>query len=129
MPCRGITAFLAVCGAQLGGCGTRAGDEEQSLRLGRCQAGQVCAAVSGQTPSAVPPLQRIDREAGDSKRIQVTPGSPFRNLQFDCNLGGRHLPAGLQHQQDRYEAVGAHIAILSHKQVSRWPVWWRMIYS
>jgi hypothetical protein len=52
------------------------------------------------------------------KASRVASGRAFGHLELVGDLGGGHLPALLQEQQDRHESVGTHRSIFSRKPVT-----------
>ncbi len=86
----------------------RPGDHEQRPRLGRGEAAQVGAPATRQPPAAVAPLHRVDGQPGDTEGVEVAAGGALGHLELGGHLGGRHLPALLEQEEDGDQTVRAH---------------------
>ena len=97
----------------------RAREHEQRPGLIRAEPAQVDAATSGESPTTTAALLGVDRHPRHRQGVEVAAGGAFRDLELFGHLCGGHLLAPLQHQQDRHESVGAHVASFSDKPVRR----------
>ena len=93
------------------GAGCRPGDEKQGSGFSCGQAAQIRTPASGQPPTAVAALLRIDGHAGHSQSVEVTARRALRYLEFLRDFGGRHLPSSLEEQENGHETVGTHTPI------------------
>ena len=102
--------FRRLAEPQVGQDARRARDDEAAdFRLG--QTGQVGPVVLGQGPAATASAFRVDRNAGHRERFHVAIDRSHRDLQSLREDAGRETPVGLEEEQDREEAVGAHVDI------------------
>ena len=76
------------------------------------------ALIAGQAPAAAATAHGVHRQSRNTQGVEVASGRAFGHLELVGDLGGGHLPALLQEQQDRHESVGTHRSIFSRKPVT-----------
>ncbi|NYJ77501.1 hypothetical protein HNR09_000912 [Nesterenkonia xinjiangensis] len=86
--------------------GAQGGEERMSLR--RRQSGQIRAGTPDQSPAPATSGLGVDGHTGRAEGLEVTAGRGYGDVQLVGDLPcGRPLP-GLEDEEDRDEAVGAH---------------------
>ena len=82
--------------------------DEQRLRFRVVQPADIGTVAGHETPPAVCAPLGHHRHAGNAKRLHVAKDRPFGHFQPPGELRRRHPSAGLEQQDDRDEAIGAH---------------------
>ena len=88
--------------------GGRSGDRNRARASPAVRPLRSVAPPSGQPPAPVAALLRINGHAGHAQSVEVTARRALRHLKLLGHFGGRHLPSGLEKQENGHQTVGAH---------------------
>jgi hypothetical protein len=90
------------------GSGSRQAGQEHGLGLVGGHAGEPRPVALHQPHAAMWAALGVDRYARLAERLDVAVDRPFRHLQLTRQLGGRHLAAGLEQEEQGHQAGRAH---------------------